>query len=144
MIVVSACLAGAPCRYDGTARTDGQTKALVKDGMAVCACPECMAGLVSPRPPAEIRGGDGRDVLCGNASVYNKEGQDVTEAFLRGARRFLSFVRKMGATRVILKSKSPSCGVTAIYDGSFTGKRIPGCGVTAALLQENGIEVTEV
>ena len=143
MIVVSACLAGIPCRYDATARPDDAVIELVKNGRAVCACPECLAGLKSPRPPAEISGGDGNDVLCGRARVYNKEGKDLTEDFLRGARKFLEFIREQGAARVILKSKSPSCGTTVVYDGSFSGRLVSGCGVTTALLRQNGIEVTE-
>lgn len=143
MIVVSACLAGSPCRYDGTAKPDQEIVELVRRREAVRGCPECMAGFRPPRPPAEIRGGDGEDVLCGRARVYNKEGEDVTEGFLRGARKFLAFVERQGAQRVILKSKSPSCGVTMVYDGSFSGKLVPGCGVAAALLRRQGIEVTE-
>ena len=144
MIVVSACLAGKKCRYDGSAKTNGEVMRLVREGKAVCACPEAMSGLKIPRPPAEIRGGDGFDVLCGRAGVYNKEGKCVTQEFLNGARKFLAYVRKNGADEVWLKSKSPSCGAGRIYDGTFEGVLREGCGVTCALLLKSGIKVVEI
>lgn len=144
MIVVSACLAGVPCRFNRGAKPDVEVQRLVGEGKAVAVCPERMAGLPSPRPPAELQGGDGHDVLCGRATVTNNIGEDETQAFIAGAEKFLKFVLAQGATQVMLKAKSPSCGVTMIYDGSFSGKLVEGCGVTAALLMENGIEVIEV
>jgi uncharacterized protein YbbK (DUF523 family) len=142
--VVSACLAGIPCRYDGRARKNGYVAGLVENGKAVAACPESMGGLKSPRSAAEIRGGDGWDVLSGAARVYNKDGEELTDVFLTGAQRFMDFVQKMNAKSVILKSKSPSCGVNGIYDGSFSGTLKKGCGVTCALLQKNGMNVLEM
>ncbi|MGI6152425.1 MAG: DUF523 domain-containing protein [Christensenellaceae bacterium] len=142
--VVSACLAGIPCRFDEQARKNEYVAGLVKEKTALPACPERLGGLKSPRIPSEIKGGDGHDVLSGAAQVYNKDGDDITDAFVLGARRFLELVQKTGARQVILKSKSPSCGATEIYDGSFSGRLAKGCGVTCALLQKNGIDVLEM
>ncbi len=157
MIIVSACLAGKPCRYDGEARPNEETVRLVREGKAVCACPEAMAGLTIPRPPAEICGGDGFDVLSGKAGVYNKEGTCITQDFIEGAQKFLQYARKIGAEEVWLKAKSPSCaatlattcvppscGTSRIYDGSFQGVLREGCGVTCALLKKNDIKVVEI
>ncbi len=144
MIVVSSCLAGIPCRFDKTAKPNEEVIALVKSGKAVHACPECLAGMRRPSPPSEIKGGDGRDVLEGRACVYNNVGENVTAPFVEGARKFLEFTKKQGAEYVMLKSCSPSCGLSRIYDGSFTGVLREGSGVTAALLQQNGIEIREV
>lgn len=144
MIVVSSCLAGIACRFDKTAKPNDEIIALVKSGAALHACPECLAGMKRPSPPSEISGGDGHDVLDGRACVYNNKSENVTASFVEGAHRFLEFVKKHSAECVILKSNSPSCGVSRIYDGSFSGVLKDGCGVTAALLMENGIAVREV
>lgn len=104
-------------------------------------CPEEDGGLGTPRPPAEIVGGDGHDVLDGNATVVTKAGRDVTSEYVQGAATALSAARRAGATTAILKSRSPSCGRGCIYDGSFTRTPLAGDGVTAALLQRAGIEV---
>lgn len=142
--VASACLGGVHCRYDGKSKPDAAIMENVQKNRICLACPECMAGLKSPRPPAEIQGGDGFDVLDGRAKVVDSEGRDVTEEFIRGSERFVDFVRRSGAQRVYLKSGSPSCGVHKICDGSFSGRKRDGCGVAAALLARNGIDVTEV
>jgi uncharacterized protein YbbK (DUF523 family) len=114
---------------------------LVEEGRAVLVCPEVDGGLGTPRPPAEIVGGDGADVLRGRARVITDEGVDVTDAYVKGAERALAAARKAGATSAILKARSPSCGVGRIYDGSFSRTLEAGDGVTAALLQANGIDV---
>ncbi len=140
-VLVSACLAGRACRFDGTgARQDAVTK-LIAEGRAVLVCPEVDGGLGTPRPPAEIVGGDGSDVLAGRARVVADTGRDVTEEYLRGARKALEAAREAGAEVAILKARSPSCGKTAIYDGTFTRTLQAGDGVTAALLARNGIAV---
>lgn len=142
MILVSACLAGRACRYDGQARPNAEIEKRIENGEAFhLACPECLAGLKIPREPAEIVGGDGYDVLDGKAKVMGKDGEDRTQAFLKGAQRFLKIAKEIGAKEVYLKKKSPSCGLGCIYDGSFTGTLIEGDGVTAALLQREGIQV---
>lgn len=144
MIVASACLGGKKCRYDGNAKPNAEVIRAMREGRAVLACPEAMAGLKSPRPPAELRGGDGFGVLEGVAQVYNKEGVCVTEEFVTGAEKFLAFARKHNAEEVWLKAKSPSCGVRRVYDGTFEGRLAEGCGVTCALLMKNGITVVEI
>ena len=144
LIVVSACLAEVACRYDGKAKTNEQALALVRGKKAVTACPEVLAGFPTPRLSAEIRGGDGFDVLNGKARVYNSEGEDITSGFIAGAQKLLDFIRENAITEVWLKEKSPSCGVKEIYDGSFSGRTIAGCGVTCALLKQHGIKVVEI
>ena len=145
MIAVSGCLAGQKCRYDGKdANTDLSIAQMVERGEAVCICPEVMGGLSIPRFPAEIQGGDGYDVLNGKAKVVNTNGEDVTEAFIKGAYAALEKCRSLGINRVILKAKSPSCGAGIIYDGSFSKKLVEGYGVTAALFETNGIKVESV
>jgi uncharacterized protein YbbK (DUF523 family) len=116
---------------------------LVAEGHAVAICPEVAGGLPIPRLPAEIQGGDGQDVLEGRAKVVRQDGVDITEAFIKGAHQALSLARKVGAKKAILKARSPSCGVTFIHDGSFTGALREGMGVTAALLKREGIELEE-
>jgi len=141
MIIVSACLAGKPCRYDGKAKPNDEIVALYQRGEAVLVCPEEMGGLITPRVPSEIEFGTGEDVLMGNARVIAKDGRDVTEEFVLGAQKTLYAARSCGAKRAILKAKSPSCGCGTIYDGTFSGKLREGDGVTAALLKQNGIVV---
>jgi uncharacterized protein YbbK (DUF523 family) len=141
LTLVSACLAGRACRYDGSSNEASEISRLVADGRAVLVCPEEDGGLGTPRPPAEIEGGDGNDVLEGRARVVTKAGQDVTDAYLAGARHALEVAQKAGVTRAILKSRSPSCGRGAIYDGSFSRTLQVGDGVTAALLASHGIAI---
>ena len=105
-------------------------------------CPEEDGGLGTPRPAAEIQGGDGSDVLEGRARVVTKAGVDVTEEYVVGARIALDRARSAGATTAILKARSPSCGKGCIYDGTFTRTAQDGDGVTAALLAQHGIQVT--
>lgn len=140
-MLVSACLAGRACRFDGSSNLDDQVGRLVAEGRAVLVCPEVDGGLGTPRPPAEIVGGDGADVLEGRARVVTSGGVDVTDAYVAGARRALEAAQKAGATTAILKARSPSCGKGDIYDGSFSRSLRVGDGVTAALLQAHGITV---
>jgi len=100
-----------------------------------------LSGLPTPRPPAEIQGGDGRDVLEGRARVVNIEGKDVTAEFLAGAQKALRIAQRRGIKEAVLKARSPSCGVGQIYDGSFSGRLREGDGVTTALLKRGGIIV---
>lgn len=141
MIVVSACLAGCACRYDKKDNRRDWIEQLVREGKAIPLCPEQLGGLPTPRRPAEICGGEGRDVLDGKACVLDDKGRDVTSAFLDGAYQALHIARLAGATEAILKEKSPSCGSRQIYDGTFSQRRRPGMGVTAALFQRHGIHV---
>jgi uncharacterized protein YbbK (DUF523 family) len=130
-VLVSACLAGRACRYDGTAAPHPEVERLAAQGLAVVVCPEEMGGLTTPREPCEIM--DGR-VVC-------PSGRDVTSEFQAGAAECLALARERGCTRAILKARSPSCGSGRIYDGTFGKRLIPGDGVLAALLKANGIAV---
>ena len=132
MFIVSKCLAGAPCRYDGEDNLVPEIKALVERGEAVAVCPEVLGGLPTPRTPSE-RLPDGR--------VLDKRGEDVTAQFTRGAERAMAICREYGCTCAILKARSPSCGKGVIYDGCFTGTRVPGSGVFAQMLLDTGIPV---
>ena len=143
MIIVSACLMGCCCRYDEKSNLKQEIAKLVQEGNAIPVCPEQVGGLSTPRPPAEIIGGSGFDVLEGKAQVVDVNGKDVTAQFLKGAQETLKMAQLVGATSAILKQRSPSCGSKEIYDGSFSHKRIEGMGVTAALLTKNGIKVTD-
>ncbi len=143
-ILVSACLMGHAVRYDG------QSKPLVHpaidrwraEGRLVTICPEMSAGMPVPRPPAEIAAGAvGKDVLAGKARVVEISGGDVTEGFIQAAENALSLARQADCRFALLIDGSPSCGSGFVYDGSFSGARHPGEGVTAALLLANGVEV---
>jgi uncharacterized protein YbbK (DUF523 family) len=140
-VLVSACLAGRRCRFDGSANPRDEVARLVAEGRAVLVCPEADGGLGTPRPPAEIVGGDGTDVIEGRARVVTQTGADVTRAYLKGARIALEAARAAGVTRAVLKARSPSCGTSEIYDGTFGRTLRTGEGVTAALLKSAGIEV---
>lgn len=139
-VLVSACLAGCQCRYDGGANPTSEVGRVVAEGRAVLVCPEQDAGLGTPRPPAEIVGGDGHDVLAGRARVLTADGKDVTDAYIAGAEKALTAARARGVRKAILKSRSPSCGLGGVYDGTFSRTLTSGDGVTAALLVSNGIE----
>lgn len=141
MKVVSACLIGCECRYDQKSCLDAQLEELLREGKAIPVCPEQLGGLPTPRPPAEIIGGDGYDVLDGKARIVDQTGADVTEEFLMGARQALKLAQTVGATSAILKENSPSCGSSFVYDGTFSGKKVTGVGLTAALFRRHGIDV---
>ncbi|MBG9690958.1 DUF523 domain-containing protein [Lysinibacillus sp. fkY74-1] len=141
MILISACLAGLNVRYNGTNCLDDSVQKLVLEKKAVTVCPELMGGFSTPREPAEIVGGNGEDVLDGKATVIERSGRDVTELYLKGAYATLQKALEVGATQVVLKENSPSCGSTAIYNGEFNGTKIVGEGVTTALLRRNNIVV---
>ncbi|MCC6074958.1 DUF523 domain-containing protein [Pseudomonas sp. GCM10022188] len=141
-ILVSRCLLGHAVRYDGGAH--GPVDLLLRwqaEGRVVALCPEVAGGLPTPRPPAEIPGGQGAAVLERRVPVRTIEGADVSEAFLRGAAAALALVRAHGIRIAVLKARSPSCGNRENYDGSFSGRRVAGEGVTAALLRREGVQV---
>ena len=142
-MVVSACLAGRACRYDGSSNEAEGVAALVASGRAVPVCPEVAAGLPTPRPPAEIVGGTGDDVLAGRARVVTRDGNDVTSAYVEGAYRALAVARAAGARAAVLKARSPSCGTGQVRDGTFGGRLVAGDGVTAALFRAHGIGVAD-
>ncbi|NSW92793.1 MAG: DUF523 domain-containing protein [Firmicutes bacterium] len=142
MIIVSACLAGLNCKYNGENNYNKVVADMVSRGEAIPICPEQLGGCPTPRRPCEIVGGTGADVLDGKARVITKDGKDVTSELIKGALEVLKIAKLIGAEEAILKAKSPSCGCGAIYDGTFSGKVVEGNGVTTELLQRNGIKVT--
>ena len=130
-VLVSKCLAGSYCRYDGGTNLVPEIQRLVEQGFAVTACPEELGGLPTPRVPSERH----------NSRVVSREGHDVTLEFESGAETALRIARENGCRTAVLKSRSPSCGKGCIYDGSFTGKLVAGNGVTTDLFLKNGIRV---
>lgn len=132
-LLVSACLMGRNCKYNGGNNLDPHVVALQKDHELIPVCPEVLGGLKTPRVPAEIQGG----------KVITKDGRDVSEAYARGAEQCLAIAKKEQIKYAILQPRSPSCGVKEHYDGTFSGRLIPGPGVSAGLLIKNGITVLE-
>ena len=130
-ILISACLLGASCRYDGGSKPVLSVEALMGSYQLVPICPEQLGGLPTPREPSE-RQGD---------RVVMKSGADVTAQYQKGAEQALHLARVFGCKKAVLKERSPSCGSGTIYDGSFSGRLTGGDGVTAALLRKNGIAV---
>jgi len=139
--LVSACLMGVKCRYDGTGAREPKLLKLAKKERLVLICPEQLGGLPTPREPAWIVGGDGSDVLKGGAKAISRSGGDVTENFRRGAEEALRIAKLFGARGAILKARSPSCGCGKIREPFSFDKLKDGDGVTAALLKKNGIRV---
>lgn len=139
--LISACLVGENVRYDGQNCLQQKLRQLVIEQRAVIICPEVSGGLSTPRLATEIIGGNGEDVLCGKAKVLDSAGNDVSNAFIQGAYKALQLAQKHQITHVILKANSPSCGSELIYDGSFSGNKIQGNGVTSALLKQHGFTV---
>ena len=137
-IIVSACLTGALCRYDGGHRLDENVMRLSPEVELVPFCPEQMGGLTTPRQPSEIIGGDGDDVLDGRARVVDAEGKDVTAQFIKGAKEGLAIAKRIDVKKAVMKEKSPSCGVHRIYRN---GILVSGKGVLTALLLREGIRV---
>jgi len=131
MWIVSACLLGIKCRFDGQCKQNEKVMKLVRREILFPVCPEQLGGLPTPREPAEQRG----------KRVFTKSGRDVTENFQRGAGQVLEVAKLFGVRYAILKQKSPSCGCGKIYSGDFSGILIKGDGITTALLKQNGIKV---
>ena len=130
-LLISACLLGVRCRYDGESCPNLAVEALMERYNLIPVCPEQLGGLPTPRTPSE-RVQD---------AVKTKTGEDVTEQYLRGAGQALHLAKLFSCRKAVLKARSPSCGSGEIYDGTFSGTRIPGDGVTAELLKRNGIAV---
>ncbi len=130
-LLISACLLGVRCRYDGASKTHPLVEALAEHHTLIPICPEQMGGLSTPRPPSECRG----DRVVANTGV------DVTEQYRRGAQEVLRLCQMFGCEAAVLKERSPSCGSGKIYDGTFTGQLISGDGTTAEQLKAHGIPV---
>ena len=129
--MVSACLLGLPTRYDGKSKPCEEVLKLAEKHVLVPFCPEQLGGLPTPRPRSEIRGG----------KVINELGEDVTENFVRGAEASLKIAKIVKPDLIILKSKSPSCGLRRVYDGTFSGKLVEGIGIAARALKEAGFNL---
>lgn len=130
-VLVSGCLTGLCTRYDGLAKPSAACLERLAHCRWIPVCPEQLGGLPTPRQPADLVGGDGNDVLAGRAAVIDRDGKNVTEQFVRGARQCLLIAGDQNIKVALLKARSPSCGLT------------PNIGVTAALLSANGIKVIE-
>jgi uncharacterized protein YbbK (DUF523 family) len=131
MKIVSACLAGVRCRYDGKDASSEKVVELVRKGKALSVCPEQLGGLPTPREPVECK--DGRAIT--------RSGKDVTSLFEKGAAESMKIADLVGAQEAILKAFSPSCGSGKVYDGTFSGKLIEGDGIFTALLKKKGIKI---
>jgi len=141
MILISACLAGINCKYNGGNSQIDHIRKMLLEGKAIPVCPEQLGGCSTPRPQVEIIAGNGADVLDGKCKALGKNGEDVTKEFIKGAEEVLKIAKLSGAKMAILKARSPSCGKGRIYDGTFSGGLVDGNGVTAELLIRNGIAV---
>lgn len=131
VVLVSACLVGLPTRYDGKVKTSAECLRQLQDRIWVPVCPEQLGGLSTPRPPAKLDNGDGKALLCGQLRLVNKEGADVTDNFIRGAKIVEKIAKDLGVKKIFLKARSPSCGVSGTI------------GVTAAYLEKRGYELYE-
>lgn len=135
MLLISSCLVGEKCRYDGTGQTIQRLKEIYDAGEALKVCPEVLGGMTTPRNPCEIREIDGR--RC----VVDKEGNDFTLEFEKGAQEVLRICKENNLQHAVLKARSPSCGCGQIYDGSFQKKLVEGNGLTVELLLANNVKV---
>ncbi len=141
MILVSACLVGINCKYNGNNNRNEKVMGYLEGKEFIIACPEQLGGLQTPRIVSEIIHKNGLDSINKKVKVINKENEDVSDNFIKGAEETLKIAKMYNVKEAILKEKSPSCGVNYIYDGSFSGKKIKGSGVTTSLLKENKIIV---
>lgn len=130
-ILVSACLLGVNCKYNGSNNENEKVLFYIKDKEVIPICPEIMGGLSTPREPSEIF----------ENKVISKSGKDVTSNFQKGAEETLNLARKLGVKKAILKSRSPSCGLDEVYDGTFSNKLVNKNGITAELLKNNGFVI---
>ncbi|MDD5634085.1 MAG: DUF523 domain-containing protein [Candidatus Omnitrophica bacterium] len=140
-ILVSSCLIGKRCSYDGASRFVKAVKVLCDKCGCIDVCPEMLGGLGSPREKSEIDNASGEDVLDGRGHVISISGQDPTPQFIRGAHLALSLAKQNNIKIAVMKSSSPSCGRGMIHSGKFDGVLTRGNGVTTALLLRNGIKV---
>lgn len=129
--VVSACLAGCKCRYDGKDNLCPKVKQLVDEGRAITVCPEVMGGMTTPRIPSERKDG----------KIINSIGEDNTSYFIKGVEKSIEIVKEHNIKKAILKAKSPSCGNKYIYDGTFSKTLTEGKGLLAEKLSEIGVEI---
>lgn len=136
MILVSACLLGINCKYNGDNNNNEEIKKYLEGKKFILVCPEQLGGLSTPRIPSEIINEN-----LDKRKVISKDGKDVTENFLKGATETLKIAKMYNCTEAILKESSPSCGSKKIYDGSFSGIKIDGIGITSEMLKKSGIKI---
>ena len=141
MYLISACLCGVNCKYNGLNNYNEICDKLFTSGKAILVCPEQLGGLPTPRIPSEIIGESSNILNNNNGSVIDKNGNYVTPQFVKGAKETLQIAKKLNIKKAILKDGSPSCGVNYIYDGNFNGSKIKGMGITAQLLKESSIDI---
>ena len=134
MYLISACLCGVNCKYNGANNYNEKCNELFISGKAVLICPEQLGGLTTPRIPSELQA-NAKDVIEGNGKVITNEGLDIT-----GAKELDEIAKKLHISEAILKEGSPSCGVNFVYDGSFNGNKVKGKGITTEMLNEIGIK----
>lgn len=135
MILVSGCLLGLNCKYNGGNNYNEKIFNLLKEGKAIPVCPEQLGGLTTPRTPSEIK------VIDGKRCVFTSDGKDVTDNFYKGALEVLELAKSLNIKKAVLKSKSPTCGFGKIYSGNFDRTLIDGNGILTQMLLDNGIEV---
>lgn len=142
-VIISACLMGVDCRYNGQSKVASALISFCRQHEITLlpVCPEQLGGLATPRPPACFYGGDGKSVINGHAALYNLNNQDVTPFFVAGARQTLKIARLSGCRHAVFQDRSPSCGVHKVYLGK---ELTSGMGVTTALLRMNGMSVWTV
>lgn len=133
-VIVSACLAGDHCKYNGGNNLNQKMMDFLKSHEIIKVCPEVLGGLPTPRPSAEIVG----------SQVMNTEGKNITKEFTLGAQIAFEIVKKKNPELIILQSRSPSCGIKQIYDGTFAGKKIPGHGLFAELCIKAGYKILDI
>ena len=138
MYLVSACLCGINCKYNGKNNYNEKIFNMVKQGKAIPICPEQLGGLTTPRNPAEIK------IINKQKHVIDNIGNDVTKQFIKGAEEVIKLAKELGINKIILQPKSPSCGVGKIYNGNFEGKLIDGNGILAELCKKECIETINV
>lgn len=141
MILVSACLLGHNCKYNGKNNLRPDIIKLGETSVLIPVCPEQLGGLPTPRSPAQFDRAGGAALLKNKSKIIDSSGKDVTENFLTGAYRALSIAQENGVNKAILKERSPSCGVNSVYIIEKGDRAVPGMGVTAALLKQHGINV---
>lgn len=139
--LISACLYGINCKYNGLNNYNQRLLQCLQNDQVCLFCPEMLGGLPVPRPPSEIVDGDGLDVLEGRSRVLSSTGEDVTPGFIQGARAALEEAMRQRPELIILKSRSPSCGIGLIYDGSFSSRLRRGNGVAAEMLKKAGYKL---
>lgn len=139
--IISACLCGVNCKYNGKNNLKQGVEKLLKQGILIPVCPEQLGGMETPREPHEIVNSTASEVLDGKGKVLSKTYKDSTDKFIKGAYETLKIAKSLGVKEAILKSNSPSCGFGTIYNGNFSGEKIRGNGVTAELLKRENIKI---